>query len=337
VGGCAGTEYGCCGNGVTLKTDAAGTNCRRGGGGNKYEDIQEKNAQTLIDIQNLQEIEQELFSKLEQGAADNSLSTTQKDALVQKINEISQIRINLYQNLNGMFSFFKENVSSVRDTLVEQNSAIEIVENELNQAKLRLRTIEGEKANTLRLVEINTYYGDQYADHTSIMKSVILICIPIIILTIFYNKDIISKAVYSILIVIIVVISVYYLWPKIVHLNSHDNMNYDEYNWNFNPADTSLPPPVSTSPLATNTTSPWVSGSSTCIGQACCSGTDVYNSITNQCEPLDYVATTSSVEPVYANGSATGSSTVSASGSATGSDSIGISGDPNDMGGYGGL
>jgi hypothetical protein len=236
-----------------------------------------------------------------------------------------------------MFSFFKENVSSVRDTLVEQNSAIEIVENELNQAKLRLRTIEGEKANTLRLVEINTYYGDQYADHTSIMKSVILICIPIIILTIFYNKDIISKAVYSILIVIIVVISVYYLWPKIVHLNSHDNMNYDEYNWNFNPADTSLPPPVSTSPLATNTTSPWVSGSSTCIGQACCSGTDVYNSITNQCEPLDYVATTSSVEPVYANGSATGSSTVSASGSATGSDSIGISGDPNDMGGYGGL
>ena len=330
----------------TVNSETCGQSCSAGTGTSagsstdkKYENIQERNAQTLTDIQNLQEIEQGLFVQLEQGTADKSLNTEQKNALVQKINEISQIRINLYQNLNSMFSFFKENVSSVRDTLVEQNGAIEIVENELNQAKLRLSTIETEKENTLRLVQINTYYGDQYADHTSIMKSVILICIPIIILTILYNKDIISKLVYSILVVIIVVISAYYMWPQIVHLNAHDNMNYDEYTWKFNPTDTSLPPPISTT--ASSATNPWAIGTATCIGQECCSSDNVYNATTNQCEPLGYVATvaTTATTPGSGSGNGTGTGTGTGSGNGTGTGSGNGSGNGSgiDMGGYGGL
>lgn len=332
---CSGSRYGCCGNGITTKTDASGANCRIGSHGSssssdsdKYELIQERNVQTLTDIQNLQDIEKDMFSKLEQGTADKSLTQEQKDTLVQKINEISQIRINLYQNLNGTFSFFKDNVSSVHDTLVEQSGAIEIVENELNEAKMRLKSLETEKNNKLRLVEINTYYGDQYADHTSIMKYIILICIPIIILTIFYNKDIISKNVYSVLVVIIVVISAYYMWPKIVRLNSHDNMNYDEYNWNFNPADPNLPDPVNTSPTSIQLSDPWASGTETCVGQACCFGDNVYNSTTNQCEPLGYVAPTSS-SSTAGTSSITG---LNASESGIGQNSY-----LPDVGGFGGL
>ena len=74
------------------------------------ENIQEGEAQTLSSITQLQIIEKEYFNNLEQGLAQGSLSVESKDALVQKINQISQMRVNLYKNLNGMYSFYKSNI-----------------------------------------------------------------------------------------------------------------------------------------------------------------------------------------------------------------------------------
>ena len=184
----------------TSSSSSAGSTGSTGSNG-IYTNIQERNAQTLSDIQNLQTIEQDLFSQLEQGIATNSLTTAQQSAIATKINEISQMRINLYQVMNGQLTFSKLNVASTNTTLVEQGAAIQIIENELNAAKQRLQTVEADRDNKLRLVEINTYYGDKYADQTSIMQIVVIVCIPIIILTAFVNKGIINRSIYSILIV----------------------------------------------------------------------------------------------------------------------------------------
>jgi len=249
-----------------------------------YANIQERNSQSLTDIQSLQTIEQELFSQLEQGIAANSLTSAQQSSIVTKINEISQMRLNLYQNLNGSLTFSKLNVASTNNTLVEQGAAIQIVENELNAAKKRLQTVESERDDKLRLVEINTYYGDKYADQTSIMQLVVIICIPIIILTVFVNKGIISRSIYSILMVVTIFVSLYYLWPRMVRYFSHDNMMYDEYTWNFNPDSPNLPVIDTTSTPKKN---PWVIPSAaTCVGQACCSTGYIYKSSINQCAPV---------------------------------------------------
>jgi hypothetical protein len=249
-----------------------------------YANIQERNAQSLTDIQSLQTIEQELFSQLEQGIATNSLTAAQQSSIVTKINEISQMRINLYQNLNGSLTFSKLNVASTNNTLVEQGAAIQIVENELNSAKKRLQAVESDRDDKLRMVEINTYYGDKYADQTSIMQLVVIICIPIIILTIFVNKGIISRSIYSILMAITIFVSLYYLWPRMVRYFSHDNMIYDEYTWDFNPDSPNLPTVDTTSTPKKN---PWVIPSAaTCVGQACCSTGFIYQSSINQCAPV---------------------------------------------------
>ena len=44
------------------------------------------------------------------------------------------------------------------------------------------------KNNKMRLVEINDYYGDKYAEHSQLMKIVIFTLIPVIILAIL-NKN----------------------------------------------------------------------------------------------------------------------------------------------------
>ena len=261
-------------------------------------EIEEGRVQTLNNISDLQNIEKGYFSKLNDGLVQNSLTPEEKDMLVQKINEISQMRINLYKNLNGMYSFYHTNVASTRNTIEEQSVAIDIVEKELNEAKLRMKAIEEEKYNKLRLVEINSYYGQQYSEHTSIMKLIIMICAPVLLLTILMNRGILPRNLYTVLVIIIVVVGVIYMWKYIISAVSRDNMNYQEYTWNFKPQDA---PPIDTNVVPVD---PWASNANgMCQGQACCDSGYTYNSDpnVNKCVPtasLTQSTTTSTAAPV---------------------------------------
>ena len=242
---------------------------------NQLPDIQENNSQILTDIQSLQKIEKDLFSSLEQNT---SLTTKQQEEIIQKINDISKMRINLYQTLNGINDFFKTALSNSKGTLTEQTNAIDIVERELNAAKNRLQLLEEEKNNKIRLIQINNYYGQKYAEHSDLMKVVIMMLVPILILAILFNKGIIPSSVYYILLVIISIIGTIYLVNRFLSIISRDSMNYEAYDWSFDP---------NTAPKATtiDTTDPWASLSLglTCIGDACCSPGLLYDSELNQC------------------------------------------------------
>ena len=78
------------------------------------------------------------------------------------------------------------------------------------------------------------------------MKSIILVCIPLIILTILKNKGLLSKNIFTLLIIIIIVVGGIYLFKLFLKAISHNNMQYQQYDWNFNinaapPVDTSYP------------------------------------------------------------------------------------------------
>ena len=109
-----------------------------------YANIQERNAQSLTDIQSLQTIEQELFNTLE---TNTSLSVTEQQKLISKINDLSNFRINMYQTLGGINGFFNNALSSSLGTLKEQTVAIGIVESELNRSKGRLDILKDDKNN----------------------------------------------------------------------------------------------------------------------------------------------------------------------------------------------
>ena len=253
---------------------------------NNFDDMQERNEQALADIQGLQSIEQDLFDKLSSGVNNKTLTTEQKNDLITKINEISQMRINLYQNLNSVFSFFETNVTSSNAALGEQIMAVSVVEQELNEAKKRLDKIEKDTSNKMRMVEINTYYGDKYSDHTSILKIVIMFCIPIIFLTILSRGGLIPSAIYNICVVILFVWGIILIGYKIIRAYSHSNMNYDEYTWKF---DKSTAPHNNTD--GSGGSDPWGNASTAnCTGQQCCyQGTDYVESV-NQCVPSDVAA-----------------------------------------------
>ena len=235
--------------------------------------IQENNEKLLNDIQSLQQMEQQLFNSLE---SNTSLSSEEQTKIVEKMNQLSNMRVNLYKTLSGVNNYFDNALNTSISTLKEQAIAIQIVESELNRSKKRLRTLEEAKNNKIRLVEINTYYGDKYAEHSDLMKIVIFTLIPIIILTLL-NKTILPNTLYYILLVIVAFIGAYYFWTRFTSIIMRDNMNYQEYDWYFDP---NAAPSGSSS-----SDDPWISGVDlgTCIGNACCSEGLVYDSALNQC------------------------------------------------------
>jgi hypothetical protein len=247
--------------------------------------VQNNNQQILNDIQSLQSMEQQLVSSLE---SNPNLTSEQQQQIISKINQISNMRINLYKTLSGINSFFQTALSSSQNTLKEQTEVISIVENELNKSKAQLQLLQSEKDNKIRLVEINSYYGEKYAEHASLMKIIIFILIPVIVLTILYNNDILPGKIFYILIIIIAAIGGYFLWKTYISIVMRDTMNYQEYDWYFNPK--TAPSVVSSSV----TGDPWLSTTllGTCVGQECCSTDQTYDSSLNQC--VNNVATTCS-------------------------------------------
>ena len=251
--------------------------------------VQENNEQLLNDIQSLQQMEQQIFNNLE---SNPNLTADEQQTLIDKMNKLSNMRINLYKTLSGVNNYFENALNTSIGSLKEQAVAITIVETELNSAKKRLQLLEEEKNNKIRLVEINTYYGEKYEEHAGLMKIIIFTLIPVIIFTVLHTKGLLPTTIYYLLLIVISFIGGYYFWKKFASIIMRDNMNYQEYVWYFNPSAA----PTTTSTTATD---PWSSNISslnfgTCIGDACCSNGLSWDSSLNQCIGTSTVAPASS-------------------------------------------
>lgn len=239
-------------------------------------DIQNNNEQLLNEIQTLQQLEQRIFNNLE---SNPNLTSEQQQKLIDQMNNFSNMRINLYQTLSNVNNFFENALNNSVGSLKQQATAISIVENELNKSKERLELLEEERNNKFRMIEINTYFGEKYAEHTTLMKILICILIPVVILSLLHKKGILPQSIYYGLIVLVSLIGGYFFWKRFMSIVMRDNMNYQEYNWAFYPPSTSNATTTSTS------SDPWLSTSShgTCVGDSCCSSGLTYDTTTNQC------------------------------------------------------
>ena len=239
-------------------------------------DIQ-NNEEILNNIQSLQQIEQQFLTTLE---TNPNLSRQQQEDILDKITRITNMRLNLYNTLSGINNFFENALQNSVGTLKQQVTAISIVENELNHSKKQLELLEIEKTNNIRLVQINNYYSDKYAEHSQIMKIVIFTLIPVIIITFLHNKSILSDNIYYILLIIVSFIGAFYFWYKFISIIMRDNMIYDEYDWSFDP---SSAPKASSS--NSSSSDPWATNINvgTCVGELCCSAGQTYDNVLNQC------------------------------------------------------
>ena len=236
--------------------------------------LQERNEQALNDIRQLQEYEQQLYANLE----DPNLSTEEKQTIIMRINEMSQMRMNLYSSIKNMYGNYQDNVSFSQNTIDQQMDAIYVLEEELDRTKLRMNALEAEKQNKLRVVEINDYYGKRFQAHKRVAITIFILCIPIIILSVMANAGILPQKLYTFLVVIVIVIGIVRIGYLMIDMSNRSNMNWDEYVWRF---DKSKAPTDTTD--ASSKKNPWATKSIACIGAECCTEGNVYDEAKNQC------------------------------------------------------
>ena len=237
--------------------------------------VETTNQQILDDIQSLQTMEESLLISLE---TNPNLTSQQQQAIVEKMNHLSDMRINLYETLSGVNSFFQSALKSSVGTLQEQTDAVKVIEQQLNDAKSYVTDLAQEQNNKIRLVQINDYFGDKYADHSSLMKIIIFTLIPIIILIFLKNRGILPNSIYTGLVVVISLIGIVFFGINWLSSISRSSMNYQEFDWFFDP---------SRAPSATgNTDNPWATTGlniGTCVGEDCCSSGQTYDTTLDQC------------------------------------------------------
>ena len=243
-----------------------------------FDSLQESNQQVLQNIAQLQQQEITLYNSLDNA----TLTAAEKQVIINRINEIYQIRMNLYASLKDMFSYYNRNVDASNTTLGQSIEAVQILEDELNNAQITFGLIDDETISKQRLVEINTYYGKRYNAYSKLMKTIVFICIPIIFLAVLANKGILPANIYIILSIIILVIGCILLGYQLIDISNRDDINWDEYDWHF---DKSGAPEPAINTNASATANPWALPSLTCVGNECCYTGSVYSSTTNTCVP----------------------------------------------------
>lgn len=254
--------------------------------------IQESNDQILNDIQSLQKMEQQLFSTLE---STPNLSSDEQKNIIEKMNQLSNMRVNLYQTTNGFNQFFENTLNTQTNSLKEQVLAIDIVENELNSSKKRLQLLEQERNNKIRLVEINNYFGDKYAEHAAIMKIIILMLIPVIILTLLNKKGILPDKIFYVLVGIVALIGGYFFWQRFFSIIMRDNMNYQTYNWSFDRHNTEEDEDGEDEDGEDeDEDDDWGSKKKrqTCVGENCCSDGLIYDEDEDKCVTESFITET---------------------------------------------
>lgn len=233
----------------------------------------------MNDIQSLQKTEKELLDDLE---TNPNITPDVRQQLIDKINAISTMRMNLYKSLNQTTNLYESNLEQSQNILVQQNTAIDIEEKNLNENKKRLKALQDRNLQELRLVEINHYYGEKYSEHTKIAYGLILLFVGLIIINFLYKSGILPNPIYWALVILLTGYLAYRFWTTLFLAYRRNNMVYDQLDFASPPASSTTSSSSSSSSSGT-TSDPWYKAPTSCVGSACCTSGMIFDASMNMC------------------------------------------------------
>ena len=246
---------------------------------------------TLSQIQQLQAQEQALYSQLESSEANTPYEKGDKYEIVKKINELSQMRMTMFEQLQDMYGDLQGRVAQSRVDLVDQMTVAGVVEQQLNNAKASLNELTNSKNQKMRMVEINTYYSQKYRAQTELVKTILMFAVPCLVVAIIVKKGFIPGNIGNGILAIIIAIGIIVVFRKWWDISSRSNMVFDEYKWNWDP-DANSPTVLeydmdqlsgTKDALEDDANSLMKEFGFGCVGEKCCSTGTKYDKDKNQC------------------------------------------------------
>lgn len=192
--------------------------------------LNEKHQNVLNNIQKLQEIEKYMFQNLERINNQGGDSTAETQA-IEKINELTETRINLFNQLKDVYSSTQNELNDERNMLANQIAITNMVENELNNLKTNTQQLRSNKSNKLRLVEIGDYESKRYNAHIGIMKIIATCSVIILIASILHKNYPIPAVLTTIIIIGTMVVGTIMIIIRVIDLMRRNNMDFDQYDF----------------------------------------------------------------------------------------------------------
>lgn len=244
-------------------------------------DLEDNYTKTLRNISNLQIAERDLYAQLEKITATGNANTdlTAQNDIVNKINYLSNTRIELFKNLAYNYRSTKQSAINSKYDVIDQITVLKMVEDQLNKSKQYINNIESSNMHQMRMVEINSYYSKRYSYHTKLIKIIIVVSIIILLVILLKKYNIISQDISNVFIMIILFIGINVFLFNGYDLFKRNNMDYDEYDILSKPKTTSSD---SSSNKSKTSLSDMVS-SMGCVNGSCCSSNMIYDSEKNKC------------------------------------------------------
>lgn len=177
-------------------------------------------------IGNISELEKSLIQTIQY--TDSPTVKANAETELKKLQDIKSRYIN---NTNTLYEKAYAYDEASQALIGYQNNtygALQHVNEDLsNEQRLALREIE----NKRRMVEINTYYSDQYSDYIFITKMIILLCAIIIVLSVLVKRSILSRGMYTLLIIITCSIIISIVIIRWLSMRYRDPINYKQFTF----------------------------------------------------------------------------------------------------------
>lgn len=177
-------------------------------------------------IGNITELEKSLIETIQY-----TDSPTVKANAESELKKLQDIKARYIVNTNSLYekAYYYDDASKalIRYQSNTQGAIQSVNENLSNEERLALREIE----NKRRMTQINNYYSDKYSDYIFMTKMVILLCAIVIVLSVLAKRNIISRGIYSLLVIITGSIIISVIIIRWISMRNRDPINYNQFKF----------------------------------------------------------------------------------------------------------
>lgn len=177
-------------------------------------------------IGNINELEKSLVTTIQY-----TDSPTVKANAENELKKLQDVKARYINNTNSLYekAYAYDEASQALIRYQNNTSAALSEANEKlsTEERMAIREIE----NKRRMVQINTYYSDKYADYIFITKMAILLFAIIIVLSVLTKRSILSRGMYTLLVVISSSIIISIIIIRWISMRYRDPINYKQFKF----------------------------------------------------------------------------------------------------------
>tara|TARA_B110000971_G_C20029858_1_gene510840 strand:+ start:2125 stop:3072 length:948 start_codon:yes stop_codon:yes gene_type:complete len=191
----------------------------------------EKHETTVKNLKDLQDVEKYMFNNLQSLNKSSPDSIQESQMIKSRLDELSTTRMSLFKQLTTMYKDQQRQTSDSRGNLADQLTMTKVVSNELDNAKKELISLEQERLNKKRLVELGEYEYDRYRSHKNIMKVVVYGALTVLLFVILMRQDWFPSYIGVISISLIICLVLITISGRMLNNFSRTNLFWDKFDW----------------------------------------------------------------------------------------------------------